>query len=574
MLKRLQLLLLATAFIYACGDQPNLPKDNLPDLDTYGDHSDSSTDDSDTPDVIEDRPDPTELDSYPDDSNAPDVIGDKLDSSDDSSVPDDGGEIPAPDEPYLKSFVIAKTLNEQAIFQTITGTIGNEKITLVFSNGVDATNLIAEFEFNGIKVTVGTTTQESGVTANDFTKPLEYVVHGENGVQKTYELEAIFLDELRNAVPHIYITTDEGLPIDSKKDYRSGQLRIDGKGEWEDFEGDMEIRGRGGSTWDLPKKPYRIKLDKSASLFGLTSAKNWVLLANFVDTTHVGNALALKAGRLLDLPFTFHTIPVEVTVNDEYLGLYQFIEHKEVKAGRIDIGKKGILLELDTSFDEDYQFKSETYNLPVMIQNPELGDMAETEAESKFNEIKADFEALLALIDSNESSNDYRDLLDEHQLAKYLLVYLMSSNLEINKPKSIHVYKLADEQVYRMGPIWDFDEAYGYTSDGGKHFVNPTQPLFLDSDTGGKGTKFFLDLLESDSLQQLLVQEWNTFKTEHMQNLVNYLVNYKKLIRPSVVRDHELWELETHDFDGELGRILDWMEARQQYIDGWIQNLN
>ena len=72
-------------------------------------------------------------------------------------------------------------------------------------------------------------------------------------------------------------------------------------------------------------------------LFGLASAKNWVLLANYIDTTHLGNAIALKAGRLLDLPFTHHAIPVEVTVNKEYMGLYLFTEHKEVKEGALTL---------------------------------------------------------------------------------------------------------------------------------------------------------------------------------------------------------------------------------------------
>ena len=59
-----------------------------------------------------------------------------------------------------------------------------------------------------------------------------------------------------------------------------------------------------------------------------------------------------------------------------------------------------------------------------------------------------------------------------------------------------------------------------------------------------------------------------------MESLLNYLVNYENLIRPAVVLDHKRWEQGSDDFDSELERILDWMEAREQYITGWIEGLD
>lgn len=54
----------------------------------------------------------------------------------------------------------------------------------------------------------------------------------------------------------------------------------------------------------IPKKPYRLKLDKKTSILGLPEAKNRVLLANFQDYTLMTNAVAMKIGQLLGLPFT------------------------------------------------------------------------------------------------------------------------------------------------------------------------------------------------------------------------------------------------------------------------------
>ena len=91
------------------------------------------------------------------------------------------------------------------------------------------------------------------------------------------------------------------------------------------------MKGRGNSTWGYPKKPYRLKLNKKAEICGLGKAKNYVLLANHLDPTLMLNSVAFKIGRLLELPFTNHAIPVDVVLNGIYKGSYLLTEQIEVK---------------------------------------------------------------------------------------------------------------------------------------------------------------------------------------------------------------------------------------------------
>ena len=51
------------------------------------------------------------------------------------------------------------------------------------------------------------------------------------------------------------------------------------------YDGKIEIKGRGNSTWGLPKKPYKIKLDSKTNLFSMGKNKHWVLLANYYDSS-------------------------------------------------------------------------------------------------------------------------------------------------------------------------------------------------------------------------------------------------------------------------------------------------
>ncbi|RYD79642.1 MAG: hypothetical protein EOP53_09330, partial [Sphingobacteriales bacterium] len=103
-------------------------------------------------------------------------------------------------------------------------------------------------------------------------------------------------------------------------------LKIEGKGTYTDVNTTTSIKGRGNSTWGYAKKPYRLKLDSKTSIFGLPKAKNWVLLANYLDPTLMLNSVALKAGQLLSIPYTNSFVPVDVSINGKYMGCYLFTE--------------------------------------------------------------------------------------------------------------------------------------------------------------------------------------------------------------------------------------------------------
>ncbi len=63
---------------------------------------------------------------------------------------------------------------------------GNNKIAVSVPFGTNVTALVAQFTTTGTSVTVGATTQVSGTTANNFTSPVTYTVHAEDGSTKTY----------------------------------------------------------------------------------------------------------------------------------------------------------------------------------------------------------------------------------------------------------------------------------------------------------------------------------------------------------------------------------------------------
>ncbi|GGK44182.1 MULTISPECIES: CotH kinase family protein [Flavobacteriaceae] len=441
-------------------------------------------------------------------------------------------------------------LSEDIVFDITDGII-NGKLKKYFFNAIPTFSTNATIvEINGLE-------QISEKNSVDFRKLITYNLKSASGTVKAYTVNISWDD----ALAHIYFNTEGGAPIISKDDYLYGVLTIDGQSRYEDLVIDSRIKGRGNSTWVLPKKPYKLKLSEDASILGLAPEKDWVLLADYLDGTHLLNAVAFKVGQMLEMPFTNTIIPVEVTINNEYQGLYNLTEQVEVKSNRVNVGKDGLLLELDANYDEEWQFKSATYNLPVLIKDPELDNTSELAA------IKSDFETLEELIAAdNFPNNNYRDYIDDISIAKYLIVYMLTLNEEINHPKSTYIHKTATGK-YTMGPLWDFDWGYGYEGTGW-HFNNYNKDLFWSNPS--KGTKFFTRLMSDPIIEALIKEYWEDFKANHYSDLMDYINEYDFITQGAKARNSSLWP---HNNEKDVDKLKQWIENRISYMNTFINNL-
>ena len=96
-------------------------------------------------------------------------------------------------------------------------------------------------------------------------------------------------------LPTIYIETEGGRPIVSKEDYVDAVLHYVDSNGVKTYDA-LGVRGRGNSTWNLEKKPYRIKFAEKQEFMGSkrAKAKSWTLLANFADKTLLRNAVPVS----------------------------------------------------------------------------------------------------------------------------------------------------------------------------------------------------------------------------------------------------------------------------------------
>lgn len=456
----------------------------------------------------------------------------------------------------LSAFHFLKSKNPD-LLQDVSCIIAEEGGAVTSPATFTISKLIPVFSTNAVKVLVNDVEQVSGVTENDFSSPVTYQCVMRNGEVFTYIVTLKF-GMPPKAIPQLTITTDEPVnEITSKDDYLTGTLTVDGKGVFEDYTGKTEIKGRGNSTWGYPKKPYRLKLDKKSKICGLGVAKNYVLLANHIDPTLMLNSVAFEIGHLLEIPFTNHAIPVDVTLNGIYKGSYLLTEQVEIYESRVNIDpKKGIIWEMDSYFDEDLKFKSTPFDLPVMVKD--LDD------ETLFESWKNDLNAFLTQFNKPLEGNNYVDMIDIESVANYLIVFNLTNNMEINHPKSVYMHKEGTGK-YVMGPIWDFDWAYGYEGTG-DHFGSYTKPLFSSQMGGGIGTAFFQRFLSDSRVKAIYKKNWTNFRAGKFQELLQYIDDYALMLKPSVTRENSLWN-KANLFDIKVKKLKTWLEGRAGYID-------
>lgn len=259
-------------------------------------------------------------------------------------------------------------------------------------------------------------------------------------------------------LPILSIVTENNSDI-TKEESVEGVIGIFSENGDENLVANLEIKGRGNSTWLFPKKPYQIKFENKKSILGMPEDKKWVLLANYCDKTMLRNEVAFNLGRLSDLDWTPESRFAELYINNEYLGVYQVTQKVEVSSNRVNIGNNGYLLEVDDPLRmeaEDVYF--ETNNYLFNIKEPSL-DFEDTQ----FNLIKDYIELTEnTLLGSNftDPEEGYAKYIDVDSFVDWYLINEITKNNDAIFYSSVYMNYIPGDKL-KMGPIWDYDISLG-----------------------------------------------------------------------------------------------------------------
>lgn len=307
-------------------------------------------------------------------------------------------------------------------------------------------------------------------------------------------------------LPVMIINTDGGIDVTTKEYYINCEITVLDTETGKSIGGQVaEIKGRGNSTWDLAKKPYKFKFENKQDLFGFGKEKTWVLLADHRDYSLLRNMLALNAGLTMsELGYTSKGQSVELYVNGDYRGVYYLCEQIQIKDNRVNITQEddkiyqapadlGYLVEMDgwaienansatpniTKDGDIYVTVGDSLksNRAYVIKDPEdiLFDENDKLKMEYLNYIQGYLKDCIAAA----QGKDYAavcELIDVKSFAQCYIIFELFKNPDTNY-SSVYFYKDKGGKLV-CGPLWDFDMAIGNVSHKGNGAFSNTETLW------------------------------------------------------------------------------------------------
>ena len=459
----------------------------------------------------------------------------------------------------LKTFSFKKVHNLKALYEDIVLDVSQGRAEVV-SPKVTSSSLIASFDPGDSKVYVDGVEQISGVTVNDFSSPVTYEVKGERDFSFVVTVKG-------SGLPAVFIYTKDSQPVPSKwEPWLTGNVMTVFNTDWSvDYSGVLEIRGRGNTTWEYPKKPYALKLESKAEILGMPEHKRWVLLANWMDRTLLRNAASFRLSSLSGLAYTPRGEFVELFLNDTHMGNYYLCEQIKVDDDRVNIDelKKdeidgGYLLELDVYYDEANRFYSEIRKLPYMFKDPD--DVNGSQFKFIMDYVN-DMEASL-YDDARFEAGEYMEYIDLDSFVDWWLVLELAGMAEPNHPKSTYMHKDKGGRL-KMGPVWDFD--------WGTYMVHT---WFLCDKS-----LYYERLLQDRRFVDKVKERWGMYE-DAFRTLPEHIRSEAEKIRVSESINHQMWPItqyingdEQMSFDEAVESMITAYEKKYDWMDKKIDRM-
>lgn len=487
-----------------------------------------------------------------------------------------------------------------------------------------AVEVVLESCLNGGKLLIDGKQIKEGDRISDIAWEQWYsmILYDKTG-EAAAEMDVVFL--AAENLPVVAINTESGSMdhIEAEKgNAESGQITIhDEKGTLL-YEGDVsEIKGRGNSTWSLPKKPYQFKLAKSSDLFGFGQARSYNLLANGYDETGIRNLLAADLANALALDYTPEGVIVSLYCNGEYKGNYYLCEKVQVGENRVGIRDQeeefrklyqGISLdkiESITSEDTlrkwaDIDYRPTDISGGYLIER-ELYERYEADTVSGFCTMQLDYYAIQspeyasyeqvkyiadlmqAVQDAieapdgihPESGRHYTDYIDLDSFVGKYLVDEVSKNYD-GGVTSAFFYKPEDSVSNKLfaGPIWDYDVAFGNAP---LDEINSNPQGITKMEDHYWSPKLYADLYEKEDFKARVIAGYHKVVQPWLEEMVETgIEEYAQYYRSSTLVNNIRWRNMYNryeyylSYDNNIRYLKYFVAERMNFLNEvWLDNV-
>lgn len=414
---------------------------------------------------------------------------------------------------------------------------------------------------------------ESGMNCSDFRTDVSYPLtctSEENITEHTLtflqsaQLPSLHLDVLSGSMEIIHET---------KGNRESGSLRLYSESGELSCSGQMEsLSGRGNSSWLKEKKPYSLSLTAEMDLLGMGMAKNWILLANAMDPSHLRNKVAYDLAAKAGMPYAPECRWVDLYLNGAYAGIYLLSERNERHPQRVDLPETGSFL---VSRESRWRLISQSYPRVLLDSGAALRIHASGITEEELYRIWQPVENAILAEDGRDplTGKNWQELID---LDSWAMEYLMGEILGNVDAGTISAYFYRDGSdpggKICAGPVWDYDLSMGsknvWQTETVQAFFGDKEHIWSLEDT-----TWFYGLNRKPEFRDRVSALYRKVFRPLMQELLDAgLEAYAADIRRSVLLDQRRWG--QGDGQEETEYIRRYLTARLAFLDNvWLENV-
>ncbi len=282
-------------------------------------------------------------------------------------------------------------------------------------------------------------------------------------------------------IARVQTVNNQSIPDEPKID---ATLQLSLKGQTL-YEGPIGIEIRGSSSQMFPKKQYGFETrddaneDLDVQLLDFPEENDWIFHAPYSDKSLLRNALIYDLSRAIGR-YTTRVKYIDFYLNGRYDGLYLLMEKLKRDSGRIDINKLkpeeitgedltgGYIIKIDKAPQYNSQnmfeskikppFANSDQKIRFLFDDPDEEDIT-PEQRAYISTYFHDFEEALASEDFKDPELGYAAYIDVNSFIDFFLLNELGQNVDGYR---ISTWLVKDKsKKLAMGPIWDFNLAFG-----------------------------------------------------------------------------------------------------------------
>jgi hypothetical protein len=380
-------------------------------------------------------------------------------------------------------------------------------------------------------------------------------------------------------------------------------------GTYNDYDGQIGIERRGASSqWVYDKIGYGLETrlangeNNNVSVLGLPVENDWVLHGPYSDKSLIRNVLAYHFAREMG-QYASRTRLCELFINNDYLGVYVFMEKIKRDTFRLDIGRLdphevsgrdvtgGYIIKLDKQ-DDDEQVENEDFwvspypaidgnAIRIIYNYPKIEDIVD-EQRAYIRDFVTDFENALAGDRFYDPVLGYKPYVDMQSFIDFFLVNELAKNVDgyristfLHKDKD----KLDRISPLKAGPVWDFNFGFG-NADYYDASVTSGWQCEKQLPEDYWSNPFWWNKLRRDpDFFNQLVSSWKEYRGNILADVrVEYVIDsLTTLVADAQVRNFNKWPVLNQyiwannyvggSYENEINYLKNWIFDRMAWMD-------